>query len=108
MLETIHYQLGVPSARRMHVALLAEQALGEKLALAIPGRDARLLLLAEACDLQLAAVVQRERVLGVASFHSVLGGLSREFPFRRLYARLGASGQPQLVRLVLESCAMLA
>lgn len=27
---------------------------------------------------------------------------------KRLYARLGASGQPQLVRLVLESCAMLA
>ncbi len=76
----------------MHVALLAEQALGEKLALAIPGRDARLLLLAESCELQLAAVVQRERVLGVASFHTVLGGLGSELPLRRLYARLGLLG----------------
>ncbi|MCB1954537.1 MAG: GNAT family N-acetyltransferase [Rhodocyclaceae bacterium] len=92
MLETICYQFGIPDTRRMHVALLYEQAFGDKLALAIPRREARLLLLAESRNLQVAAAIQRGRVLGVASFESMLGGLCREFSFRHLYARLGFMG----------------
>lgn len=92
VIDVIRYQIGIPAAQRMQAALLYEEAFGERLALAIPSRNARLLLLAESLDLSFAAAILHERVLGLAGFQTLLCGLTRSFGLRGLHRRLGLVG----------------
>ena len=85
----IHYQIGVPEELRGEAAELYDEAFGAKFALAVPEREKRLLMLAEALALPYAvALISGGRLAGLAGFSrpqgSLTGGMSASQPFQHL------------------------
>lgn len=86
----IKYQTGIPEELRGEAALLYDEAFGEKFALAVPDRQKRLPMLADAFSLPYAIVaIAGDHLAGLAGFSTPQGSLTGGMCANQLFQHLG-------------------
>jgi GNAT superfamily N-acetyltransferase len=93
MTGSICYQLGVPESLRVEAAQLYDEAFGRKFSVAIGNTKKRRDILAESFLLEYAvAAISKERLVGLAGFHTQRGALTSGMSGELLLECLGTLG----------------
>jgi GNAT superfamily N-acetyltransferase len=93
MTGSIHYRLGVPESLRVEAAQLYDEAFGRKFSVAIGNTKKRRDVLAKSFLLEYAlAAISKERLVGLAGFHTQRGALTSGMSAELLMERLGTPG----------------
>jgi ribosomal protein S18 acetylase RimI-like enzyme len=120
MTGSTRYQLGVPESLRVEAAQLYDEAFGRKFSVAIGNTKKRRDVLAESFLLEYAvAAISKERLVGLAGFHTQRGALTSGMSAELLMERLGTPGglwaamifsiyarQPQASELLMDGIAV--